>query len=122
MAEYVDRGLVDDRVCAKLWASTLAERGYAWAAIRERLVTKGLDEPLITQVLTPLQAYADDATRARDLAQRHLARRTHVQRAARGKDRRSHVARLLAQRGFDSELIDRVLTESFGPTPTNAKQ
>ena len=113
ITECVEEGLLDDRACAKLWATHLADRGDAWGAVREQLLAKGLDQELIAEVLASLQARADDATRARDLAQASLARKGLGRRP--GADRRLHdrVARLLSQRGFDSELIDRVLAEFF---------
>ena len=92
-------GLVDDRACAALWATRLADQGYAREAIRRRLEAKGLAIP-------PLQ---DDESRAREVVQRVLRR----PQAVRGLRLRRRLARLLAQRGFDSDLIDRVLTESF---------
>ena len=108
IADCSREGLLDDRACAKLLATHLADRGYAWATIHEQLLAKGLDQRLVTQVLAPLEARADDATRARALVVQLRGRR-------REHRPRNRVARFLAQRGFDSELIDRVLAESFGP-------
>ena len=104
-------GLLDDRACAKLWATSLADRGYAWAAIREQLLAKGLAEGLVTQVIALLQARASDEVRARAVVQERVRGRA-------GNDQRlrARVARFLSQRGFDSGLIDRVLTEALGPT------
>jgi SOS response regulatory protein OraA/RecX len=122
IADWSREGLLDDRACAKLLATHLADRGYAWATIHEQLLAKGLDQDLVTQVIAPLEARADDATRARALVvQLRGRRREHRPRnlpASRRSAQAGRVARFLAQRGFDSELIDRVLTESFGPDNT----
>ena len=41
-------------------------------------------------------------------------------RESKGRPSRAHLARALASRGFDPDLIDRLLAESFGPaTPTD---
>jgi len=98
--------LLDDRACATLWANTLAERGYAVAAVREQLLAKGLDTTLVKQVLARLCTHADDAQRARLVVQ------TYVRRHAEPGRRR--LARLLSQRGFDADLIEQILAESFG--------
>lgn len=103
LAECAQQGLVDDRISATLWASRLCEQGYAWTAIRDRLRAKGFDEPLINDVLQPLQRNADDATRARTLARARSRRRPPDG---------PHLARWLAHRGFDSDLIDRVLADT----------
>lgn len=109
VADCTRLGLLDDRACATLWANTLAERGYAWVAIRQQLRANGLDAQLIEQVLSPLQACADDAQRARLLV--HARSRRGA-----GTDRRhrNRLARLLSQRGFDADLIEQILVESFG--------
>ena len=109
-------GLLDDAVCAKLWATTLADRGYAWEAIRGQLLSKGLEPPLIDRTLHPLQARADDASRIRDLVDARLR-----DRARTDPHLRTRLARLLARRGFDADLIERVLVESFGPASSHAE-
>ena len=103
-------GRLDDRACAKLWATTLAERGYAQAAIRSQLAVKGLDAALIEQVLSTPAARAPDDARARTMAEALLRGRS-----PRGPQLRRRLARRLASRGFDAELIDRVLADSLGP-------
>lgn len=110
-------GLVDDRACAALWATRLADQGYAREAIRRRLEAKGLAVPL----------QDDDESRAREVVQRVLSlagardprpgiprpRAEGRGQTIRGLRLQRRLARLLAQRGFDSDLIDRVLAESF---------
>lgn len=108
LAKYVRDGVLDDRACAKLLATCLADQGYAWGAVREQLLAKGLDAELVDQTLEPLKACLDDAARARALVQ------TRLRGASRTDTRvRARVARLLSQRGFDSDLIDRVLADTF---------
>src|SRR3990167_8099797 len=41
------RGLLDDRVGARLWAEQWARRGYAWAAIQQRLAARGFADAAI---------------------------------------------------------------------------
>ena len=102
------RGLLDDRACARLWAVRLADRGYAAAAIRERLLAKGLNVTQLPSISASLQT-ASDADRAQLLV------RDRLRRGARRDPRLRHrLARLLAQRGFDPDLIDQILNESLG--------
>ncbi len=98
-------GRIDDRVAAKLWVETLANRGYALSAIRIQLSDRGFDDHAIEQALNALRAREDDEQRARTMAAAFL--KTSSGSASRG--RRASVARRLARRGFDPELIDRLL-------------
>lgn len=118
VVEAIRKGWLGDRACAKLWARHFADRGYARAAIQERLHLKGFEAQVVSDILASLQPHADDATRAREVVCATLQRWRGRRPASRGDhDQRARlrVARVLAQRGFDSDLIDRVLTESFGP-------
>lgn len=102
------RGMLDDETCARLWADHWARRGYAWQAIHAKLTAKGLDEQAIGRVARRFGTAVDDeAARARRVATAYL-RRHH----ATGTTQR--LARTLSSRGFDSEVIERVLTESIG--------
>jgi len=107
IAECVRHGWLDDRLSATLWATRLCDQGYAWPAIRERLRAKGFNEQLISTVFRPLQRDADDETRARALAQA---------RSRRMPPDDPRLARWLARRGFDADLITRVLAEAFTPS------
>lgn len=106
------RGLLDDRACARLWVEHWMRRGYAVAAIRERLAVKGLDDQTINEVLHPVAHASSDATRAREVVARRL-------RGGADARQRSRLARTLASRGFDSDVIERVLGASVGhPAPS----
>ena len=105
--------LLDDQACAKLLATHYADKGYAWSAVSDRLRAKGFGTRLVSQALQRLRASMDDEPRARVVARAFLQRR----RAAAGPALRIRLARALAGRGFDSELIARVLTETLGPLP-----
>ena len=98
-------GAVDDRACAKLWMQRLADEGYAWPTIRERLRKKQLSERLIHELLTDARHEPDDR-RLRAIATARLARLP-------ASDPRRHrrLARYLASRGFDPDLITQVLAE-----------
>jgi SOS response regulatory protein OraA/RecX len=100
--------MVDDRLCARLWADHWARRGYAWSAIRVKLSEKGLDEQAIEHAASWLGTASDDDARARLVIAQRLRRRA-------GARQRSRLGRALASRGFDSDLIERILNESFGP-------
>jgi SOS response regulatory protein OraA/RecX len=104
------RGLLDDAACARLWAETWARRGYAWSAIRAKLSEKGLGAAAIARAAGWVQASAGDAARAREVAERLWRRQT-------GSRRRPAVARALAGRGFDPDLIEQILDASGSADP-----
>ena len=99
------RGLVDDLACARLRADDLARRGYARAAIFAKLSGQGLAEQ---DIAAAARGLGDDAARAREVAQTHLRR--SGRRASRAGPQR--VARVLASRGFDADLIEQILADS----------
>ena len=100
---YQAQGLLDDRAAARLWADHWARQHYADSAIRLKLLAKGFDEPLARNTIARLTCDADDdEERARRLLAQHLRRSSR-------RPIPSRLARLLASRGFDSELIERVL-------------
>ena len=102
VAAFQAQGLLDDRAAARLWADHWARQGYAASAIRLKLLAKGFDEPLARETISRLTRDADDEERAR----RFLAQRL---RRSGSRPVPSRLARLLASRGFDSELTERVL-------------
>lgn len=111
VVECSRKGWLDDRACARLWATTLAERGYAQAAIRSQLADKGLEPSLINQAVAAQVADTDEM-RARAIAQAQVRGRSRRDRRL-----RSRLVRRLSSRGFDAESIDRILTDSLGPLP-----
>ncbi|MBI3088427.1 MAG: RecX family transcriptional regulator [Candidatus Omnitrophica bacterium] len=124
VAACARQGLVDDRACAKLWATRLADRGYAWAAVREQLLEKGLEPRLVAQVLAPLAAREPDASRARLLLERErdrgrASRRRLPRHSTEWRGLRARWARLLARRGFEPDLIAQVLADFSEPTSTD---
>ena len=111
-------GSLDDRACARLWAGHWARRGYAGAAIAQRLAAKGLGAHTIDVALSHLARESPDDARARLLADSYLRRQPGAPRRGRSwraPRRAGRLARALASRGFDSDVIERVLGESFGP-------
>jgi SOS response regulatory protein OraA/RecX len=102
VATFQAQGLLDDRAAARLWAEHWARQHYADSAIRLKLLAKGFDEPLARNTIARLTCDADDEERARRLLAQHLRRSS-------SRSVPSRLARLLASRGFDSELIERVL-------------
>ncbi len=99
-------GWLDDAACTKLWARTLRERGYALAAIRAQLLAKGLADGVIERVLTSLRAEADDGRLAAEIAQKQM--RTRASTVVSSPQR---LARWLAQRGFDEDVIADVISD-----------
>ena len=104
VAECRRRGLVDDLAAARLWAGHWMRRGYAWSAIRQKLSAKGIDEPAIREAAQGLDVSADEVARARQL----------VRQRTRSSAGQARLARMLASRGFDEDVIGQVLTDSVG--------
>lgn len=113
IAESLREGALDDRVCAKLWAIRFSDDGFAWAAIRAKLRDKGFEEPLIHATVRPLQQDADDATRAATLV-------SHRYRGHRRPCAPHRVARWLASRGYDADLIEHILATTAYSDLTSA--
>jgi len=102
-------GALDDRVCAKLIAAARAAKGYASGSIREHLAGKGLARGVVESAVRSIQAETTDEERARTVVRTRLSRRLEASVRL-----RLSLARVLARRGFDEELIDRVLREALG--------
>ena len=101
---YARDGILDDRAYAKLRAAMMAERGYAWPAIREQLVAKGIDSMLADRMISLVAQGQSDATRAHALAcQRARGRLADDQL-------RQQLARWLAGRGFHPDVIEQALS------------
>ena len=100
--ECVSRGLADDAAGARLWAEHWARHGYGSVAIRAKLEAKEFQPRAIETTLRRASAGEEEA-RARALI---AARR----RAGRGG--RAQLARSLGARGFDPDLIERLLDEA----------
>ena len=113
VSAYHAQGWLDDRASARLWAEQWARRGYATATIRLKLSAKGFDERLIDETIQQRCPASDDEARARAVLAQHMRR--HTARPARAR-----LARALASRGFDSDVIERILNESLGPSPSDA--
>lgn len=101
-------GQLNDAASARLWAAHWARQGYARAAIARKLHDKGLDDATSTEALDRLAREETDHDRAR-------ARVAEARRRGASPQARLRLARHLAARGFDVELIDQVITESLGP-------
>ena len=102
----VAQGLLDDVIAGRLWAEHWARRGYASHAIHAKLTAKGLNAQTIRQVIQAVGTTETDDMRARVVAARVVV-------SAPGPPVRLRVARRLASRGFDSDVIERILHELF---------
>ena len=100
LAECRLRGLLDDRACARLWAEHWARAGYAGAAIRLKLAAKGLEGSAIAPIMESMARASDDEARARLVV---------AQQGSRGG--RAGISRRLAARGYEPDVIERVLNE-----------
>ncbi|MBI2104209.1 MAG: RecX family transcriptional regulator [Candidatus Omnitrophica bacterium] len=120
VADCRARGLLDDRACARLWAEQWARRGYAASAIRLKLAARGLPDEVIADATRAYGAPADEEARARlaaAAARRRGARQAGLP-AAPKKDltraaQAGRLARGLAARGFEADLIERIVGESL---------
>jgi regulatory protein len=95
-----EAGLLDDARFAAQRATVLAERGRGDGAIRFDLESHGVDRELVGAALAELEPEAERAARV-------VSRR--------GADTKT--VRLLAQRGFDPDVVDQVLSAGVAPDP-----
>ena len=101
LAALREAGLLDDSRFAAQRAAGLAERGRGDAAIRFELERQGVSPELIEEVIGSLEP-------ERDRAERIVSRRGAGPKTA----------RLLAQRGFDPELVALAAAEAgIAPEP-----
>ena len=100
VAECKARGLVDDAAAARLWADHWARQGYGWTVIHARLEARGFGVRVIEETAARSGLAAEDEARARAVI---------AARARRARDDPSRMARALAARGFDPDLIERLL-------------
>ncbi len=108
------RGLIDDGAAARLLADHWARRGYAWAAIRQRLTAKGFAHEVIARAGAAVGGAEGDEARALELLAQRRRRRTLPPPA--------RLARALASRGFESELIGRIVKDACGSPPSDAER
>ena len=114
-------GAADDEAGARLWVEQWARAGYAWAAIHAKLSAKGFDERAIRRA-AGRDAAADDRSRAFGVVAERLRRAVAEggrPRTDLARRQRARLARRLAARGFDADLIERVLDESLGRRPSD---
>jgi regulatory protein len=98
LAALRERGLVDDGRFAVQRAAVLAERGRGDAAIRFELERQGVSAELIEEAVASVEP-------ERDRAERIVSRRGAG----------SKTARLLAQRGFDPQLVALAVEARIAP-------
>ena len=110
LAACRDRGLLDDQASASLWAEHWARQGYAWAAISLKLSVKGFDVQTIRSIGNTLARVSDDETRARAVVSQR------VRGGVTDPRQRLRLARRLASRGFEPDVIQRVLGEPLAST------
>jgi len=104
VADCQARGLLDDRACARLWTDHWARSGYATSAIRLKLAAKGLPDAAIDEATRAYAAPVEEEARARLVVS--AARR-------RGARQPGRLMRALAARGFEADVIERVVGETL---------
>ncbi len=104
--ECLAAGLLDDEACARLWAGHWARRGYAWRVIEARLSAKGLAGALIERAAGVV---GSGPTADEDRARMVAAVCASDPLDPRGRRR---LAQRLAARGFETDLIGKVLSEA----------
>lgn len=99
IADYVDRGWVDDHAFAAHQAGLLADRGWGPIQIRQRLIKHGVERDLAATTVDALDVRWEDAARDR-LAQKfdELA-----------PEDRERAYRHLVYRGFSSDTARRAI-------------
>ena len=103
LADCRTLGLLNDRAAARLWAEQWARSGYAAAAIRLKLQAKGFGAQSSDEAAARAGSASDDEARAHALVAASLRRQSSR------PGRAQRLARVLASRGFDPDLIERVL-------------
>ncbi|MBI3010331.1 MAG: RecX family transcriptional regulator [Candidatus Omnitrophica bacterium] len=100
------RGLLDDAACAQLWAQNWARQGYGWAAIREKLKAKGLEDSSIACAENQLGGFEGEMERAEEWMRRYKWRNK-----GNAPLQRLRLANRLRSRGFDTDVVERLLGE-----------
>lgn len=106
VADMVARGYVDDRAFAAAWAGSRArDRGFGRQRLRQELVARGIDRPLVEAAIQHAFEETDERTRAELAATRRLAglRRDAPEQAM----RRLHD--YLRRRGYPGDVVRQVL-------------
>ncbi len=97
LARAIELGYLDDRRAAGALVQRQIERGSSRALLTLRLEEAGVEAPLVAELLAGV---APDL----ELAQAAVARWSRTQPPSAGR-----LARLLASRGFDEELIEALI-------------
>src|SRR4051794_14172418 len=106
---FTEVGLIDDAAFATAWVdSRQAGRGLARRALSAELRRRGIDETTAREALCTVSA-DDEELAARALVERRLRTMTSLPREARQR----RLAGMLARKGFDHELVRRVLREAL---------
>lgn len=110
ISDFKEEGLLDDEKFARLWARTRSQtspRGLSF--IRLELLSKGIDKDIVEETIEELKKDFNEEETARELLKKRL-------RLVAGLDKIKAKARLfgyLKRRGFSSEVIYKLLAETF---------
>ncbi|HEU0265588.1 MAG TPA: regulatory protein RecX [Geobacterales bacterium] len=107
-------GYLDDSRVARLMARSFQRKGMVGFRLRQELVKKGIDRPLIDTVMAELSAEYDEETAMRTLVSRRYPAFVATTAELREKKR---VHDFLCRRGFSPSTISRLLKGIDGDSP-----
>ena len=108
LARCRELGYLDDAKTAQIIARHLVARGYGPLRVRQTLLQKGVDEPLIQKTLACCGDTDSQVSSARRVLEKKAAR---LNREADVWKRRQVAFRLLTGRGFPSAVINEVVAD-----------
>ncbi|MDD4013648.1 MAG: regulatory protein RecX [Candidatus Omnitrophica bacterium] len=103
-------GLIDDRKFSREWiASRMRTSPRGKKMLRQELIEKGVPSPIAAEVLEEMPQEFDELRTAFELAGKRLSGSS-----TRGAKEKARLYRYLCSRGFDEEIVERVLEELIG--------
>lgn len=107
IAYFTDLQLVNDRLFAQQWVSSRLKKPFGFKRIRTELKLKGIDAPIIQEVLNEAQETYDEQAVIRSLAQHRASKCTSVD-----PDKvKQRVYNYLLRRGFNTNIIIKVVNK-----------
>lgn len=115
------RNQLHDPSSVRLWAEHYARKQYSWFAIRDKLFNKGFSIQHVEHLGSSLNLSVSDEARVRNLIT-HFCKANSRRKSMRimagivdmDMRSRSRLIRRLTTRGFDSELINKLIDELIG--------
>ena len=111
MEALTQRGALNDRQFATLWARSRAMSAHGSRAITRELSAHGIAPPIIADTLTALRSDYDERAAAHQFAERRLAR----YRCESVPTQWRRLSAQLARRAFPGDIIEDVLRQCLKP-------